>query len=155
MRDLAISGGDLTLSASSGFATVSGSNYIRQRIATALAEPFGSDPYESGWGSYLEGWLGGPVTGATAGLVAAEASRVLSVLIAAQAQMISGWSLTGGRAQLAAADTIASVSSVGAQQGSLLLSQDPTSILVTMALTTQAGEQIQVARTVVSQPGGS
>jgi hypothetical protein len=155
MRDFSISGGDLTLGASSGFETVSGQSYIRQRIATALAEPFNSDPYESGWGSYLDGWLGMPVTGSTAGLVASEASRVLSVIIAAQAQMITGWHLTGARAQLAAADTIAQVTSVDAQQGSLLLGQDPTSVIVTMTLVTQAGAQLQISRTVASQPNGS
>lgn len=146
MRDLQISGGDLILQGGE-LATVNGSGYIRQRIATALAEPFGSDPYETGWGSYLESWLGQPITASTDGLVAAEASRVLSVLIAAQQQMITGWSLTGSRAQLAAADTIAQVLSVSAA----VSSGDPSQIVVSMQLITQAGEQLSVIRTVVSQ----
>jgi phage baseplate assembly protein W len=155
MRDFAVQGGDLVLGASSGFETVSGQSYIRQRIATALAEKFGSDPYEQGWGSYLDGWLGQPLTASTPALVASEASRVLSVIIAAQAQMIAGWQLTGDRAQLAAADAIAQVTSVDAQQGSSLLGQDPASVIVTMTLVTQAGAQLQISRTVSSQPNGS
>jgi hypothetical protein len=154
MRDFAISGGDLTLGPH-GFETTGGARYVTQRIATALAEPFGSDPYEQGWGSYLDSWLGQPITGATPALVASEASRVLSVIIAAQQQMVLGWSLTGARAQLAAADTIAQVLSVGAQQGTLLLGQDPTSVIVTVDLVTQAGAQLQITRTVASQPDGS
>jgi hypothetical protein len=148
MRDLACQGGDLALSGSQ-LATVTGESYIRQRLATALAEPFDSDPYETGWGSYLDSWLGSPLTSSTPALVASEASRVISILIAAQRLMITTWSLTGSKAQLAAADTIAAVLSVSAQPSAA----DPSAMAVSAQLVTQAGAQLTVIRTVASQLG--
>ena len=41
MRDLRIASGDLSM-AGGDFALVDGTAYLRQRIATALAEPYGS-----------------------------------------------------------------------------------------------------------------
>jgi hypothetical protein len=75
--------------------------------------------------------------------VASEVSRVLAQLIAAQNLMITGWSLTGAKAQLAASDVIASVQSVNAQ-----VDQDPETIDVQVSLTTQGGQVLQVNRTV-------
>lgn len=147
MRDLMIAGGDLALTAGSDFGMVGQGNYITQRIATALAEPFDSDPYETGWGSYLDSWIGTVITASTPALVADEAARVLAILIAAQRQMITSWSLTGSRAQLAAGDTIAQVLAVNAQ----LSPSDPSSVLVWLQLVTQAGETLQVVRTVTTQ----
>lgn len=144
IRDLQLGSGDIILSGGD-FGTVNGSGYIRQRIATALAEPYGDDPFETTWGSTLDSYLGAPITSGTSALVASEVSRVLSQLIAAQQQMITSWSLTGTRAQLAAADTIASVQSVNAS-----IDADPETIDVAITLTTQAGATISVSRTVTS-----
>jgi hypothetical protein len=144
MRDLQLAGGDLVLSGGD-FGTVNGAAYIRQRIATALAEPYGDDPFQPTWGSTLNSYLGAPITAGTSALVASEVSRVLSQLIAAQQRMIISWSLTGTRAQLAAADTIASVQSVNAT-----VDADPETIDVAIVLTTQAGQSIGITRTVTS-----
>ena len=142
MRDLQLASGDIALSGGD-FGTVSGEGYIRQRIATALAEPYGDDPYEPTWGSVLDSYFGHPISSGTPALVSSEVSRVLAVLIAAQTAMITSWSLTGARAQLAAADTIASVQSVGAS-----VDPDPEMIDVAIVLTTQAGNAIAISRTV-------
>jgi hypothetical protein len=142
MKDLQIAGGDLILAGSS-LGLVDGTAYIRQRLATALAEPYGSDPFEPAWGSTLETYLGAPVTSGTDALVASEVSRVLAQLIAAQRAMITSWSLTGSKARLTAADTIASVNSVSAY-----VSSDPEMIIVNVSLTTMGGQQMSLARTV-------
>lgn len=149
MFDLQLSSGDIVLTGGD-FGTVSGGAYIRQRIATALAEPYGDDPFQPTWGSTLDSYLGAPQTSSTSALVASEVSRVLSQLIAAQQQMIRGWSLTGTKAQLAAADTIASVQSVKASQD-----PDPETIDVSIVLTTQSGQQLPVSRSLTAAPASA
>jgi hypothetical protein len=118
---------------------------VRQRVATALSEPYGSDPYNPTWGSALTGYLGMPQDAGTPALITSEVSRVLAVLIAAQQLMITSSAMTGQRSQLAAADTIASVDAVNAGAGTR-----PDAIAVSVALTTQGGQQLQVVRTVTS-----
>jgi hypothetical protein len=142
IKDLQLVSGDL-VAAGRGFATVTGVSYVRQRVATALSEPYGSDPYHPQWGSALLGYLGGPLGPATPGLVTSEVSRVLAALIAAQQLMITSSVLAGTRSALAAADVIASVDSVQADAGSR-----PDAVSVVVALTTQGGQQLQVSRTV-------
>ena len=128
-----------------GLATVTGANYVRQRVATALSEPYGSDPYNPTWGSALPGYLGMPQTAGTPSLITSEVSRVLAALIAAQQLMITATAMAGTRSQLAAADTIAAVNSVNAQSG-----VRPDAIAVAVSLTTQGGQTLQVSRTVTS-----
>jgi phage baseplate assembly protein W len=142
VKDLQIAGGDLAL-AGSALGLVDGTAYIRQRIATALAEPYGSDPFQPTWGSTLNSFLGGPITTGTDALVASEVARVLAQLIAAQRAMITSWALTGSRAQLLADDTIAAVNSVNTYVG-----VDPEMIVVNLSLTTQGGQQLALSRTV-------
>lgn len=142
IKDLQLVGGDLFASGR-GFATVAGADYVRQRVATALAEPYGSDPYHPDWGSALDGYLGAPQDAGTPSLVSSEVSRVLQQLIAAQQLMITASAMAGTRSQLAAADTIASVNSVSASQGAR-----PDAVTVAVSLTTQGGAHLQVVRTV-------
>lgn len=142
MKDLQLVGGDL-LSSGRGFATVTGADYVRQRVATALSEPYGSDPFHPTWGSALPGYLGSPQGPETQALVAAEASRVLAALIAAQQLIVTSSAMTGTRSQLAAADVIAAVNSVTASAGSR-----PDAIAVAVSLTTQGGQLVEVSRTV-------
>lgn len=142
MKDLQLVGGDL-LASGRGFATVTGADYVRQRVATALSEPYGSDPYHPQWGSALQGYLGAPQNSASQAMVASETSRVLAALIAAQQLMITSSALAGTRSQLAASDVIAVVNGVSAAQGSR-----PDAIAVTVSLTTQGGQQLAVSRTV-------
>lgn len=144
MKDLQLVSGDLFPSGR-GFATVTGAAYVRQRVATALAEPYGDDPYHPDWGSALGNYIGGPIGSGTPALISAEVSRVLAQIMAAQQQMIVATSLTGTKSQLAADDVIAAVDSVSASPG-----LRPDSIQVAVSLTTQGGQQLQVVRTVSS-----
>jgi phage baseplate assembly protein W len=144
VKDLQLTGGDLVASGR-GFATVTGADYVRQRVACALSEPYGSDPYNPAWGSALTGWLGSPQTPSTQALVAAEAQRVLAALMAAQQVMLKAAALTSTRSQLNSADVIAQVNSVTAATGSR-----PDAVQVTVILTTMGGQQVQASRTVTS-----
>lgn len=144
MRDLQLTGGDL-LASGRGFATVTGADYVRQRVACALSEPYGSDPYNPSWGSALTGWLGAPQNAGTQAMVASEAQRVLSALMAAQQLVLKSAAMTSTRSQLNSADVIASVNSVTASAGSR-----PDAVQVTVTITTMGGQQVQASRTVTS-----
>lgn len=146
MKDLRIAGGDLALSGGD-LSLADGTAYIRQRIGTALAEPYGSDPFHPNWGSTLTSYLGTPIRPGTDALVASEVSRVLATIIAAQQAMITSWVLTGAKAQLNAADTIAAVQSVSAA-----VDFDPEVIGVRIVLLTYGGQQLIVNRTVAAGP---
>jgi phage baseplate assembly protein W len=148
VKDLQLAGGDL-LPAGRGFATVTGSAYIRQRVATALAEPYGSDPYNPTWGSTLDNMLGAPQAADTATLVSAETSRVIQVLSAAQQVQVAASQANSTKSALNAADVIASVDSVSAAVGTPP-SGRPDTVQVSVALTTLAGEQLQISRTVTN-----
>jgi phage baseplate assembly protein W len=144
IKDLQLTGGDLVASGR-GFATVTGADYVRQRVACALSEPYGSDPYNPQWGSALTGWLGSPQTSGTRAMVASEAQRVLSALMAAQQLTLKSAALTNTRSQLNSADVIAQVNSVTAGAGTR-----PDAIQVTVTLTTMGGQQVTASRTVTA-----
>lgn len=144
IKDLQLTGGDL-LASGRGFATVTGADYVRQRVACALSEPYGSDPYNPQWGSALTGWIGTPQTSMTNALVAAEAQRVINGLMAAQQVQLRAAALTQTRTQLNSADVIALVNSVTAATG-----PRPDGVQVTVTLTTMGGQQVQASRTVTS-----
>jgi phage baseplate assembly protein W len=142
MKDLQLVGGDL-LASGRGFALVDGGDYIRQRVACALSEPYGSDPYNPSWGSALTGYLGAPQTPSTQAMVASEVQRVLNALVAAQQLMLKVAAMTNTRSQLNSADVIAVVNSVTAAQGGR-----PDAVQVTVTLTTMGGQQVVASRTV-------
>lgn len=145
MKDLQLVGGDL-LPAGRGFALVDGSAYLRQRIAMALAEPYGSDPFHPQWGSTLSALVGQPERPGTDALVSSEAARVLQQIIDAQQQQLNRTALTGARSQFRAADIITAVDSVNASPAA----GDPQTMLLSMSLTTAAQDQIHITRTVSS-----
>lgn len=142
MKDLQLAGGDL-LASGRGFATVTGPDYVRQRVACALSEPYGSDPYNPTWGSALTGYLGAPQNAGTDAMVATEAQRVITALMAAQQLMLRSAAMTNTRSQLNSADVIASVNSVTASAGGR-----PDAVQVTVTLTTMGGQQVSASRTV-------
>lgn len=142
IKDLQLVGGDLVASGR-GFATVTGPDYVRQRVACALSEPYGSDPYNPSWGSALPGWLGAPQGPGAQAMVAAEAQRVLSALMAAQQFMLKAAAMTGTRSQLSSAEVIARVNGVTASSGGR-----PDAVQVTVTLTTMGGQQVTASRTV-------
>lgn len=130
------------IAGSGGFQVIDGSGYIRQRIALALGEPYGDDPFQPQWGSTLESYIGTPIDDGTPALISSEVARVMDMLIAMQHQQIISWSAGGARSQMNAADVIARVDSVDAAVG-----PDPEVIQVSIALTTGAGTALTVTRT--------
>lgn len=144
MKDLQLAGGDL-IASGRGFALVTGTDYVRQRVAIALTEPYGSDPFNPTWGSALGGWIGMPQDSGTQAMVASEAQRVLTSLMAAQQAALKNASMTGTRSHLSSDDVIAVVNSVTASAGTR-----PDAVQVTVVLTTLGGQQVQASRTVTT-----
>ncbi len=144
MKDLQLAGGDLVLGAR-GFGTVDGTAYLRQRIALAMGEPYGDDQYNPQWGSVLPSFVGLPITADTPVLVSSEVARVLQMLIASQQAQVTRSALNGTRSQLNAGDVIASVQSISSSTG-----PNPDAVQVAIVLTTQAGQQVAISRTVTS-----
>lgn len=143
MKTFQLSGGDLVLGAG-GFATIAGQAKITQDISLALDEPYGDDPYHVTWGSYLPSWRGQPIIPAsTPALVSAEVSRVIAGLIASQQAQIASAAVGSLRSPFSTADVIASVDSIDAVA-------DADSIVVSLTLSTQAGQQLTISRTVAA-----
>ncbi len=69
----------------------------------------------------------------------------MAQLVAAQRFMITSWSLTGAKAQLAAADTIATVDGITTS-----LDVNPDTIDVLIMLTTADGQQVGISRTITA-----
>jgi phage baseplate assembly protein W len=142
VQDLQLSSGDL-VPAGRGFATVTGTPYLRQRIAMALQVPYGSDPFNPLWGSTLPLMIGSPQVSGTPSLISSEVSRVLQQIIAAQQLITTNAALTGSQTPLSAGDVIASVNSVQSVQSA----SDPETVQVTLALTTVSGQTVTISRT--------
>lgn len=140
MESLAISGGDLLIG-SGGLQTVTGAAKIRQDVALALGESYGTDPYEPLWGSVLPQYIGEPITQDTPNLVQAEVNRVLQQYIANQQAMLSQASTNNQSTTLTTSDIIRTVNSVD-----VTVSYDK--IMVVISLTTMAGQNMVVSRTV-------
>ena len=68
------------IAGSGGFQVIDGSGYIRQRIALALGEPYGDDPFQPQWGSTLESYIGTPIDDGTPALISSEVARVMDML---------------------------------------------------------------------------
>lgn len=150
MRDLQLSSGDLVIGLC-GFETVDGTAYLQQRIATALGEPYGDDPYNPTWGSTLQSYIGSPIIPGTAStetsaLVSSEVARVMQALMSQQQSQITNSALTGSKTQFEADDIIAAVDSTSA----VISPSDPEIIQVSILLTTQAQQQLAISRTVTS-----
>lgn len=140
MQSLALSGGDLAIGPG-GLQTVTGAAKIRQDVALALGETYGTDPFEPLWGSVLNEYVGLPVTAETPSLVQAEVNRVLQAYISNQQAQLKAASTRNQTTALTTADIIRSVNSVD-----VTVLYD--TIMVVINLTTMAGQSMTVSRTV-------
>jgi hypothetical protein len=57
MYGLALVNGDIVVG-QSGYQLVSGLDKVLQDLTVATQEPYGSDPYHPGWGSYMNNYIG-------------------------------------------------------------------------------------------------
>ncbi len=140
METLALSGGDLVVGPG-GLQTLSGAAKIRQDLALALAEEYGADPYHSGWGSVLPQYLGEPVDDDIPMLVQAEVNRVLQQYMTGQQQQLATASANRQQHTIMTSEIIQTVNSVDV---SVLYD----TVKVVISLTTMAGQNLKISRTV-------
>lgn len=140
MKTLALQGGDLVVGPQ-GHKTITGSAKIRQDLALALGEPYGNDRFHPTWGSVLPNYVGRPIGADTEMLVRSECARVVQLYIDTQRAEIVNDTLAARRSRFTTADVVARLDDIDTQ-----IAYD--TIRVKLALTTQSGESLNVARTV-------
>lgn len=140
MESLALTGGDLLIG-SGGLQTVTGAAKIRQDIALALGESYGTDPYEPGWGSVLPQYIGEQITQDVPNLIQAEVNRILQQYINNQQAQLKAASTNNQTTTLTSSDIIRTVNSVD-------VAALYDTITVVISLTTMAGQSMVVSRTV-------
>jgi phage baseplate assembly protein W len=140
MKTLALVGGDLALG-EGGYRLLTGAARIRQDLALALAVPYGHDPYHPTYGSVLESYVGEPLTPELELLVRSEVVRVVQEYVAAQQASIAADALSGSRARYSHQDVVKQVQSITTE-----IAYDV--VRVRVALKTEAGETVRIARTV-------
>lgn len=142
MKTLALSGGDLVLG-SGGLQLISGAAKIRQDVALALGEEYGTDPYNAGWGSVLPQYVGETITADTTMLVQAEVNRILQQYMAQQQSMLSQAATNNTTTTLTTSDVVSSVDKID-----VTVLYDAVNIVIT--LTTMAGQTLTLTRTVTN-----
>ena len=140
MKTLALSGGDLQVSAT-GHQTISGTPKIRQELALSLGEAYGADKYHPEFGSILDDFFGEPISDLTQSSVESEVIRVIQQYIAIQQQQVLQDNLAQRASRFDASDVVTGITGVNAQ-----VSYD--TIKVTVTLQTAAGTSVTVNRTV-------
>lgn len=140
MRTLAIVDGDLVMAADS-YLLVSGPNKIKQDLYFALHEAYGGDPYHPLWGTVLGQYVGAPLTAATEQSVIDEVNRVVTNYLSVQADRIDAHTVADTRSTLTTSDVVSVVDDMSVQQVG-------PSLLITVALSTLAGQKVNVSREV-------
>lgn len=140
MRTLQLRNGDLVVG-TTGHQVVEGTQKIRQDLALALGEPYGDDRFHPSWGSMLPRYVGDTATEETRALVISETARVLQAYVDSQATDVLQDSLAANRSRYATADVVRQVDAIDAT-----LSLD--TIQLKVSLTTQAGQDVVLSRTV-------
>jgi hypothetical protein len=142
VKTLALSGGDLVLG-SGGLQMITGAAKIRQDVALALVEEYGTDPYHAEWGSVLPQYVGRAVEQDTPLLVQAEVNRILQQYMALQQSMLSSAAVNNRTTTLTTSDVVRSVDKIDVS-----VLYDTVKVLIT--LTTMAGQTLSISRTVTS-----
>jgi phage baseplate assembly protein W len=140
VKTLALSGGDLVIGPG-GLQLVSGAAKIRQDLALALSEEYGTDPYHPEWGSVLPRYVGQPVDSDTKLLVQAEVNRVVQQYMAGQQARLSAATTSNQATTMTTSDVVRSMDGID-----VVVEYDFVRILIT--LTTMSGQTLNVTRTV-------
>lgn len=142
MKTLALANGDLVVG-QTGHTTISGTQKIRQEIALALGEPYGDDRFHPTLGSVLVEYIGVPITDEIEMLVQSEVARVVAQYIAIQQREVLRDHLAQRQSRFDASDVVTGIADL-----SVTVNLDTIQIKGT--LSTQAGSQVQIQRTVTT-----
>ena len=142
MKTLALVGGDLVVGAT-GHKTISGTPKIRQEMALALGEEYGSDRFHPDMGSILIEFIGQPIDVETEMLIRAEVGRVIQQYIAIQQREVLRDHLSQRMSRFDASDVVTGITDIQANVNF-------DTVRVTASLLTQSGAQVKVSRTVTT-----
>ena len=139
MQGLAVVNGDIVVG-QSGYQMVSGQAKVLQDLTLATQEPYGSDQYHPGWGSYLDGYIGqDPKT--VESLAQTEVMRLVSNYMTVQQYQQSQAMANGQSSPFNNEDYVTGITSLSA-------SQDLTSITVQAGVQTASGSTVGLSTTV-------
>jgi hypothetical protein len=141
MQGFALVNGDI-VTGQSGYQMVSGTDKVLQDLTVATQEPYGSDPYHPGWGSYLNSYIGqDPQT--VQGLAQTEVTRLVSNYMTVQQYQQSQALSSGQSSPFTNNDYVTGLASLSTVQ-------DLTSIAVNATVLTASGATVGVSTTVGS-----
>jgi hypothetical protein len=139
MQGLALVNGDIVVG-QSGYQMVSGTAKVAQDLTVATQEPYGSDQYHPGWGSYLDSYIGSDPTTVQA-LATTEVTRLVSNYMQVQSYQQAQALAAGQASPFTNDDYVTGLAS-------LSTTQDLTSIQVNAAVQTASGATVGVSTTV-------
>lgn len=139
MRTLALQGGDLVVG-QGGHKTITGTAKIRQDLALAMGEPYGTDRFHPTWGSVLPDYIGHPIQADTEMNVRSEAARVIQNYILIQTTEILQDVLNARRTRYDTADVVQQVDDIDA---TVYIDQ----VRLRVEMTTLSGQDLTVNRT--------
>lgn len=138
MQGFLVVNGDI-VPGQSGYQMVSGVDKVELDLAMATLEPYGSDPYHPGWGSYMYSYVGqDPQT--VSALITTEITRLVSNYMTVQ-QYIQAQALANGQSSPYTNDDYVT------GLASVTTSQDLTSISVNAVVQTASGSTATVTTT--------
>lgn len=139
MKALQIKNGDLVIG-SGGYATVTGSDKLRQDLSVAVREPYGCDRFHPRWGSMLSSYVGGVLDKYSTSAVSGEINRILGNYVAVQQDQMLSASSQGMKVRYSTGEVVSAVSKIDTRQ-----SYDR--LYVKVSLTTLSGEKVDVVTT--------
>jgi hypothetical protein len=141
VRGLALVNGDIQVG-QSGYVEVTGQAKVLQDMVVAAQEPYGSDQYHPGWGSYLNNYVGGNAA-STPALAQSEVKRLVSNYMTVQTYNQSQALAAGNKSPYTNDDFVTGLASLD-------VAQDTTSLTVNASLMTASGQTVGIAATVGS-----
>jgi hypothetical protein len=139
VQGFALVNGDI-VTGQSGYQMVSGQAKVLQDLTVATQEPYGSDPYHPGWGSYLDSYVGQDPSTVQA-LATSEISRLVSNYMTVQQYQQTQALAAGQSSPFTNDDYVTGIAS-------MTTTSDLTSITVNAAVSTASGATVGVSTTV-------
>lgn len=136
MQGLALVNGDIVVG-QSGYQMVSGAAKVGQDLTVATSEPYGSDQYHPGWGSYMNSYVGQDPSVVQA-LAQTEVTRIVSNYMTVQAYQQTQALAAGQASPFTNDDYVTGLSALTA-------TQDLTSIAISASVQTASGATVGVS----------
>lgn len=139
MKGLLLSNGDIVVG-QQGLVTVSGQEKVVQDMVVATKEPYGSNPFHPGWGSYMQSFVGQDAQTAPA-LAQTEVVRLVNNYMTVQSYIHQQAIANGGKSPYTNDDWVTGLVD-------MTVSQDTESLTISATLGTAAGATVGISTVV-------